>query len=824
MMDESGLPEGFEVVVQPEASVAQPTADVSQEAPQMQENGLPEGFQIEGEPSEKELKHGTTSEMIKTGLEGAAKGVLGPIAPFIEKQVFHVKPSEMLAREEVNPVTHAIGEATGLGASLWSGVGLGGVAAKAGAGVAELAGLGKAAEGLGILGKIGGEAIDQATQMALIQGSDEVSKMILNDPKASAENAMANVGLATAMGGLTGAAIGSISPLWKASGIGDKAGKLFNEMKDELNFIQKNPDVVSTAAKELEDLHGSTQVLSESLRANGLKGDMIRESLPELNEKTLPKLHEQISNIRTKLSDTAESLLESHDTKAAAPYIEQRLKDFEHNITKANSAEDAYNAINDLKKELQGYAQKGRAYGSDMNTSALGEVAAKLGSEIKPMLEDTAVWGKAGQIQKDFNAAFTDFKASKASEDFLKTFTREVGGERVMDPGKINTFINQAGKPNAEIKSEILKNYIEENSKFADKVNGLMASMGKDPLVQPQSLNVLHKLMGEQTEGAKLVQKLVNKVADNAMGKAAAAGLGGTLGGFAGHPVLGALVGEHMLGSTFGSVLNGLTKSIIEKDASGMAAKSAFDYALLAAKGQKIMNTAVSNVLKPGAQVLGTHLMPDAKDREKLDKIVTKYQENPTQMTQIDNGRLGHYLPDHQTSLTQSTMQAAAYLAQIKPQPYRSSPLDKEIQPTDAQMQRYDRALNIAQQPAIVLQHIKEGTLQASDVQDLHNMYPAVYSQMVNKLNQEMINKVDEGHLIPYKTRMSMSLFIGQPLDSSMQPQSILAAQPHPNSKPGAQGGQQPMKNRKGTNSLGKSNSNYMTPGQGAEKDRSNRD
>lgn len=133
---------------------------------------------------------------------------------------------------------------------------------------------------------------------------------------------------------------------------------------------------------------------------------------------------------------------------------------------------------------------------------------------------------------------------------------------------------------------------------------------------------------------------------------------------------------------------------------------------------------------------------------------------------------------------------------------------------------RYNKALDIAQNPTIVLQKVKDGTLQPSDIADLHGMYPDLYKSMSAKLSNAMQSHHADEEPIPYKTKMGMSLFLGQPLDVSMRPESIQAAQPIP-SQP--QQPQQGQKASKSMNSLGKSNKNYMTPNQTAEKDRSDR-
>ncbi len=222
------------------------------------------------------------------------------------------------------------------------------------------------------------------------------------------------------------------------------------------------------------------------------------------------------------------------------------------------------------------------------------------------------------------------------------------------------------------------------------------------------------------------------------------------------------------------------------------------------------------------------HAFPTQADNDKLDKQITALQKNPEKLLNIVNGQhVGHYMPDHQTALAASATRASQYLQSIKPQPHKIGPLDKEVPPQPSEVARYNRALSIANQPAIVLDHVKHGTLLASDIQDLHSMYPALYKNMAKKLTADMISASSADETIPYKTRIGTSLFLGAPVDASMTPQAIMAAQPQP--KPMGQqqaGGQGGNQKRKGsTSKLGqKTNKMYLTPGQGAEADRGSRD
>lgn len=300
----------------------------------------------------------------------------------------------------------------------------------------------------------------------------------------------------------------------------------------------------------------------------------------------------------------------------------------------------------------------------------------------------------------------------------------------------------------------------------------------------------------------------------------------GALGWVMGHnPVSSALIGE--VGQRLGKdapeaiKLAMLNFMAADKPVSGAGLKASVDFIHNVIQGDKRINNGVKAIFSSGAKMI-----PDFRDtaagRLKLDKLIVARQDKPNEQLQAaSDGHLGHYMPNHQIAAAQGTTVALQYLQALKPKPYQASPLDREIQPTPQQEARYHRALDIAQSPEIVLQHLKDGTIQNSDVQDLSTMYPALYKSMAQKITNAMISHKASEEPIPYKTRIGISLFLGQAMDSSMTPANILAAQPKPQQPmPQQQGGTKP----KPTQLKEKSTKMFQTPSQGAEADRANRD
>jgi hypothetical protein len=134
-------------------------------------------------------------------------------------------------------------------------------------------------------------------------------------------------------------------------------------------------------------------------------------------------------------------------------------------------------------------------------------------------------------------------------------------------------------------------------------------------------------------------------------------------------------------------------------------------------------------------------------------------------------------------------------------------------------------AYQIAEKPLIVLDKMKNGTLSSTDIKTLSTLYPSLYARMQQKVMGEIVTTQQKDKTIPYKTKMALSLFMGQALDSSLQPASIISSQA--TSQSGKQAIQQAQSQTKGVKSspaLQKMPQAYTTPGQASEGRRSKTD
>lgn len=720
-----------------------------------------------------------------------------------------ISPTDIQKRAQLSlgPVGQFGASALGLGASalLTPEIGAAGLLGKAGEAVAGRFG----AEG------ILGSATKAAVESALFQAGDENSKFISGDPNQSTETALAGIGMSGLIGVGVGAVFGSVSPLWKAANE-SKVGQFLSDFKDQISYRANNLEPVKAITDELQNRYDQIISVADSVYGTkGLKAQDIEKLLPS-------EITDSMINQSTELQKTMQNAIqEMEDNPDSYPgrltkRLQSNLSEYTSKISQADSPADLFNATEGLKQDVQGISKWGKRYTPADEQYDFIQKSKDLGYQLRTSLEDSDVWGKAAERQQAINSAFSQFgKKNGPLENFESKFTTDVNGQTVIDPGKVNTYYNQLGKPNAEIKQDILQNFFDASKKYEDVINQTHENLGIQSPVQPIGLSASERSLGNVTSGAKAANFLINK----GLGRVAGAAVGGAVGAPIGHTEVGALVGSHALGPFFDSVLPALVKPFLGKEISAEAAKTATDLGMATVKGESLLNRASKAIFKEGQEVLPSSLLPTDKKRGQLIKQLLQLQSNNSQLLNV-GGNTGYYLPDHGSALAGIALRATQYLNGIRPSTAKQGPLDSDIEPSIDQKAKYARALDIAEQPLMVMKSIKDGNLTSEDIATFHSIYPNLYDRMSQKITNEMISHISKGNSVPYSTRLSLSLFLGQSLDSTMTPQAILAAQPQmPQAQPSS--GQTKSPRSKGSmKNINELASIYQTPGQARQIDK----
>lgn len=235
--------------------------------------------------------------------------------------------------------------------------------------------------------------------------------------------------------------------------------------------------------------------------------------------------------------------------------------------------------------------------------------------------------------------------------------------------------------------------------------------------------------------------------------------------------------------------------------------------------GFKAAQKAIKAIMNPDNATMPAALAPSIAARNKLKGLVLDIAQDPGKLNDINHN---NPVEDYKQPFALTASRAAQYLNSIRPVSSPSNPLDTHIPPPPGERAAYDRQVDLANNPNLILNHIKQGNLIPQDIKTISTIYPNYYQHLSQKLTDAIGEQTAKGKIISYKTRIGMSLFLGRPLDSTMTPMSIQAAQPVPqDAQPPQQGSKPPSSaSQKGIQKLP---SLYRTPSQASAADKTSR-
>lgn len=723
-----------------------------------------------------EEKYGTVGQTALAGTEAVAKGLVSaPVVAAAERGLTSLgvpglTPAEQAGREAAHPVLAPAGEAAGFVGGALAGTGEAAWLSKFGEAATKVAGLG--GEGASMISRIASSGLKTGAEMSALQAGDEGAKFINGDPNQSLGSAAINVGLAGLLGGAGGAVIGSVPAFWKA-GI-EKAGlpKVLDDAKAQYAFedqIQKGgADIPTTATQELQARMDQVK----DIRANVLeqKGEALQRAFPEVTPENTAKINDQIQGVADDIQGKIDNIIKTDNPylKPQIPKLQFHLNTLLDAVTNPNLSGDyisKFNALDSLKRDFQGLVNYERLSAED---SAMASLARPLASSIREGLEDSKVWGEAGNVQRDVNAALKS--SADAERVALGKFTVKTADGVAASQDKVTSLLKQAFEGKGIDRTNAIKEYVDRTQDLADTINKIHTDAGLDaPIRLTPSPAVEYSLKTPPSPGRKLGSWIYNKGLASLAGHAAAEGTGATIGSIVGHPTIGALIGERLFAPTFTSI----AKPLMENASHSEGFRSAIDFTVNALKGQKILSKSAENLFRASGEIIPKELIPDSDSRDKLEKSL-EYASNPQNLMNV-GGSLGHYMPDHQTALAAHAQNAVNYYQGIKPVTVQKAPLDKPLEPGGRTDSSWKRALDIGQQPLMILPHIKNGTLQPVDMQAFQALWPGVNSSLKAKLSDELLKAKSDGIAIPYKMRQGLSTFFGYPVDSTMSQASMQA-------------------------------------------------
>ncbi len=234
-------------------------------------------------------------------------------------------------------------------------------------------------------------------------------------------------------------------------------------------------------------------------------------------------------------------------------------------------------------------------------------------------------------------------------------------------------------------------------------------------------------------------------------------------------------------------------------------------------KGAMKINTSVEGLFKAG--IAPSIDVPSDKDREKLKSFVDDggLQGSVNQVLQNPDKDSGNSTDqEHGMDFSQVQGRVATYLQNLRPQDTQRLPMDTKHKSPEAERQ-YNKAVDIALQPLSILDKVKKGNVTQEDMKHFVGMFPELHQYLGEKIQAKLIDGVVKESKPSFKTRQALSMFLASPLESSLTPGHIQAAQAvFANQKAGQPA---PMKPKKASSASGeKLAQSYLTQEQAAQK------
>lgn len=186
----------------------------------------------------------------------------------------------------------------------------------------------------------------------------------------------------------------------------------------------------------------------------------------------------------------------------------------------------------------------------------------------------------------------------------------------------------------------------------------------------------------------------------------------------------------------------------------------------------------------PGSGYVGEKIGEKINTYEKTKKNIeklAKISDPDTLMAFVEANTLpiSGAAPNISQEMSVHLARAASFLVSKIPQEGQGRPLTGQLPVSSVQLGKFERYYSTVDNPLSVMDMISSGFLMTEHLETLANVYPGLYNEMKSTVMDTMTEYVAKRGTdsIPLKTRIGLSLFLGQNLDNCLEPKSIIANQ-----------------------------------------------
>lgn len=667
-----------------------------------------------------------------------------------------------------------------------------------------------------ILSQAGAHGLGSAIEGAAYGLGQSVTEHALGDPDLNAEKVISNMINSALFGGGIGAVFGVSGTAIPAGlkGARRAVGALAEKASDVLPEGLLARASAAVSEKSADDIAPLLQkpftAEGAALRKNALTGhteretvareftDYLKDASDSISTATrdyyqgprkeeISKLmglvpHDRIFNAATELTGGLRSFIKEMRNEPEIYSGVGRIRQAEHivdalekKILDSKSAEDVYHALNEAKQQIDPLAKFGKIP-NELEAATIQKIK-EARQQIRSHLESPAVYGEAGARQASLNNAYSEY--TKAQKDLLAVFGKKSAstGLRNLDSGKMMTYLNQVGRPAGDAGNEILQNYIDSAQRLTQQI----AESEKNAIskIDTKKLLALFEKTKEYTKATEARFEAVNQfkhlkeaglgreAIGNAIGVGAAAHLLGApvLAAEAAYGIYHQLRNPADLVRTLSRVERAVNKMNRAMDT---GVKAVFD---AAEATRSIRNYGLSKA----------YADERSEDYEKKTAELLALNDSPEKMIErLENTTAGvaPHAPQIAQGVQGTMIRATQFLRAKIPPKEDLGPFARKYPPSKVELSRWEKYFSVIQDPIGALNQISDGTLTSQTVETLSAVYPKLYDEMKLKLVDALADHIANNRPpIPYSRQLTLSLFLGQDLSTSLKPNNILANQ-----------------------------------------------
>lgn len=443
---------------------------------------------------------------------------------------------------------------------------------------------------------------------------------------------------------------------------------------------------------------------------------------------------------------------------------------------------DAHTKLDKLKRDLDTLSEAARKTGLTTDQATAGRLR-QGGNRLRAFLEDSKIWGEAGNVQRKLNAPWHDLIAAEK-----RLLPQLVDGQGVVDRAKVERFVNAYGTPNAAPLQEALQQYVEKAGAFNHASTDVLKLSPADAQTLKRAAKALQDV--PETTGAldrgvrasELLEKVAGDSAHSAsmgrfasaVGRSVGGGIGYAVGGIPGAIVGGSAGSEsvkavlrpggtlHALGAMEG-LLERFTKRVNKGTKSFVRGSSARSVA----------------AATRGTSAIQKRYRAHKERRDQLERANAAPDMTRQALTE-ELGDLNVVAPQAAGAMVDQLMTASEFL-------YGKVPtirmlLAHERQYSEyaipeielAKFERYDKAVS---DPLSLPDLLAKGELHPDHMDAAEQVWPAVVMAMRSAMLTHIEEMAEKGQFLPFDKRNELGLLLKIPIEPTLSPDFILAMQ-----------------------------------------------